>query len=98
MKTSVQPADQRASDTRGTVKKRMMTWGRPAVPIIRDRVKSTMLMVEPCAAVYSAKPRSVTIWFSLASSGSPSAVSPKRPSAGIGLPVSCSEMNTAGIV
>ena len=39
MKTSAQPADQRASDTFGTVKKRMITCGRPAVPIISDRVK-----------------------------------------------------------
>ncbi len=47
MKTSAQPADQRASATRGTVKKRMMTCGRPAVPIISDSVNSTMLKVSP---------------------------------------------------
>ena len=38
MNTSAQPAEVRASRTRGTVKKRMMTCGRPAVPIISDRV------------------------------------------------------------
>jgi hypothetical protein len=38
MNTSAQPADQRASATFGTVKKRMITCGRPAVPIISDRV------------------------------------------------------------
>ena len=45
MKTSAQPADQRASATFGTVKKRMMTCGKPAVPIISDMVKSTMFSV-----------------------------------------------------
>jgi UDP-N-acetylmuramyl pentapeptide synthase len=45
MNTSAQPADQRASATFGTVKKRMMTCGRPAVPIISDSVNSTMLSV-----------------------------------------------------
>ncbi len=35
MNTSAQPADARASLTFGTVKKRMITCGRPAVPIIR---------------------------------------------------------------
>ena len=45
MNTRAQPADQRASATFGTVKKRMMTWGRPAVPIISEKVKSTMLKV-----------------------------------------------------
>ena len=38
MNTSAQPADSRASRTLGTVKKRMMTCGRPAVPIISDKV------------------------------------------------------------
>ncbi len=46
MKTRAQPADHRASATRGTVKNRMMTCGRPAVPIINDSVKSTMLITE----------------------------------------------------
>jgi hypothetical protein len=38
MKTNAQPAELRASLTVGTVKKRMMTCGRPAVPIISDKV------------------------------------------------------------
>ncbi len=43
MNTSAQPAELRASFTLGTVKKRMMTCGRPAVPIISDMVYTTML-------------------------------------------------------
>ena len=38
MKISAQPAEARASFTEGTVKKRMMTCGRPAVPIMSDSV------------------------------------------------------------
>ena len=34
MKSSAQPADSRASLTFGTVKKRMITCGNPAVPIM----------------------------------------------------------------
>src|SRR5690606_19981509 len=43
MKTSAQPADERASATLGTVKKRMITGGRPAVPIMSDSVNRNML-------------------------------------------------------
>ena len=38
MKISAQPADFLASDALGTVKKRMITWGRPAVPTISASV------------------------------------------------------------
>jgi hypothetical protein len=38
MNTRAQPAEERASRTFGTVKKRMITCGRPAVPIISDMV------------------------------------------------------------
>ena len=51
MNTSAQPADLRASDTLGTVKKRMMTCGKPAVPIINDMVNKNMFMVELCKPV-----------------------------------------------
>jgi len=67
--------------------------------IISESVNSTMLKVSAWCSVYSLKPSSVTIWSSLPSSGSPDAAcSPKRPRAGIGLPVSCSEMKIAGMV
>ena len=49
--TNVQPAVQRASATLGTVKKRMITCGRPAVPIINDKVKSTMFNLLGTSAV-----------------------------------------------
>ena len=45
MNTSAQPADQRASETFGTVKKRMITCGSPAVPIISESVNSTRFSV-----------------------------------------------------
>ena len=51
MKTSAQPADERASRTLGTVKKRAITCGRPAVPIIRDIVSRNMSSVEPFCSV-----------------------------------------------
>ena len=38
MKSSAQPADTRASRTFGTVKKRTITCGRPAVPTISAKV------------------------------------------------------------
>ena len=47
--------------------------------------------------VYSLKPRSVTTLSSLVNSGVPSELPPK-PSWGIGLPVSSSEMKMAGTV
>ena len=49
--TNAQPADQRASATLGTVKKRMMTCGRPAVPIIKDKVNSTIFSLLGTSAV-----------------------------------------------
>ena len=49
--------------------------------------------------VYLSKPSSCTTWSSLVSSGTlVPAMSEPRPSCGSGLPVSCSEMNTAGTV
>ena len=101
MKTSAQPAELRASFTLGTVKKRMMTCGRPAVPIISDSVYTNMLSFEPITcSEYCAKPRSVTTWssFAIMSIPEPSAMVPMRPSCGIGLPVRFMEMNTAGMV
>jgi hypothetical protein len=38
MNTNAHPADERAAFTDGTVKNRIITWGNPAVPIIKDRV------------------------------------------------------------
>ncbi len=49
-----QPADERASDTLGTVK-RMITWQTERA-IIRQGVRPVMLKVPPFCAVYSAKP------------------------------------------
>ena len=48
MNTSAQPAEERASATFGTVKKRTMTWGRPAVPIISVMVNRNMFSVVSC--------------------------------------------------
>ncbi|MQM40201.1 hypothetical protein KBTX_04248 [wastewater metagenome] len=103
MNTSAQPADLRASRTRGTVKKRTMTWGRPAVPIISDMASIIILKVLPsCMAVYRSNPRSTSIWSSVLSRcwpwAPPTSSDPPRPSWGRGLPVSCREMNTAGTV
>ena len=59
MNNSAQPAEMRASLTRGTVKKRVMTCGRPAVPTISDRVmKNTSTTVFAPRPVYAAKPSS----------------------------------------
>jgi hypothetical protein len=35
---AAQPADSRAAFTEDTVKNRIITWGKPAVPIIKDNV------------------------------------------------------------
>jgi hypothetical protein len=51
MKTSAQPAELRAAATVGTVKKRMMTCGRPAVPIISDIVYTNMFNMPPASDV-----------------------------------------------
>ena len=51
MKTSAQPAELRAAATVGTVKKRMMTCGRPAVPIISDIVYTNMFSMPPASDV-----------------------------------------------
>ena len=62
MNTRAQPAEERASFTLGTVKKRMITWGRPAVPIIRDMVYANMFRVlRRTSVVYCLKPRSTTM-------------------------------------
>ncbi len=100
MNTSAQPADERAAFTDGTVKKRMMTCGRPAVPIISDSVYMNMFNVLPGnEVVYWPNPMSVTTWSSLLSSDTlwPARSEP-RPSCGNTLPVSCSEMKIAGMV
>lgn len=81
------------------VKKCMIMWGRFVVLIIRDRVKSIMLMVELCVVVYFLKFRLVMIWFSFMSSGLLELVCfLKRFSVGIGVFVSCSEIKIVGIV
>ena len=49
--TNAQPADVRAARTVGTVKNRIMTCGKPAVPIIKDAVKAAMFKVLPRSAV-----------------------------------------------
>ena len=99
MKSSAHPADSRASRTRGTVKKRTMTWGSPAVPIIKASAmkKTSMRLLLP--VVYAAKPSSVTIRSSFSSrKPPPSTTLLPNASCGIGVPVTCSEMNTAGTV
>ena len=61
MKSSAQPADIRASRTFGTVKKRTITCGKPAVPTINAKVMkntSTSLLVP---LVYAVNPKSTTI-------------------------------------
>src|SRR5690606_37772856 len=68
MKISAQPADERASATLGTEKKRMITCGRPAVPIMSDSVNRNMLSLFVVSAVYDVNPSSVTTWSSFASS------------------------------
>ena len=99
MNTSAQPAERRASLTFGTVKNRMITCGRPAVPIINERVYMNMFSFPSATlVVYLLNPSSVTTWSSLTNSGVPSATSPPRPSWGIGLPVICREMKMAGTV
>ena len=68
MNTSAQPAELRASLTLGTVKKRMITCGRPAVPIISDIVYMNMLVrLSLALVVYSANPNSMTTWSTLSS-------------------------------
>src|SRR3990167_1265259 len=55
MKIRAQPAELRASLTEGTVKNRMMTCGKPAVPIISDIVYMNMFSVLPGSCVVLAK-------------------------------------------
>ena len=86
MKIRAQPAELRASFTEGTVKNRMMTCGRPAVPIISDMVYMNMFSELPgSCVVYLPKPRSVTTLSSAASSDTswPTRLEP-RPSWGSG--------------
>ena len=49
MNSSAQPADLRASDALGTVKKRTITCGRPAVPTISAMVmqNTSIMLFEP---------------------------------------------------
>jgi hypothetical protein len=47
MNTSAYPALLRASFTRGTVKKRTITWGNPAVPTMSAAVMKAMSIVSP---------------------------------------------------
>ena len=51
MKISAQPVEERASRTFGTVKKRTITCGSPAVPAISTRVMQKMSMVDALADV-----------------------------------------------
>ena len=62
MNTNAHPADRRAAAALGTVKKRMMTCGKPAVPIMREAVNAIMFSVLPQrVVVYYWKPRSTKI-------------------------------------
>ena len=106
MKTSAQPADERASRIFGTVKKRMMMWGSPAVPTMSAAVIATTSRRGFQPEVNAGNPRSTLIRFSTSSSScpgraprsaAPSAVSvPPIPSGGTGLPVSMIETKMAG--
>ena len=60
MNTKAQPAETRAARALGTVKKRMITCGRPAVPNINAAVIAKMSNMLLSLWVYSVKPRSVT--------------------------------------
>ena len=51
MNSSAQPADLRASRTLGTVKKRTITCGRPAVPIISAAVMQNTSIIDFCPFV-----------------------------------------------
>ena len=97
MKNSAQPADLRASDTFGTVKKRTMTCGRPAVPTIRAAVMQNTSIVLFDPLVYSANPSSVLSPLSLSRRcvPLPSRSAPK-PVCGSTWPVSIREMKIAG--
>ncbi len=98
MKINAQPADLRASETFGTVKKRMMTCGRPAVPTISAIVMQKMSNMAFEPEVYSLKPKSVSTPFSLSSMaiGSPCTLLMK-PSCGTGLPVINIDTKIAGV-
>ena len=60
MNMSAQPAEMRAAWADFTVKKRMMTCGRPAVPNMSAAVMQKTSKVDLSVCVYSRKPRSVT--------------------------------------
>ena len=97
MNNNASPADTRASRTLGTVKKRTMTCGSPAVPTISASViqNTSIMLFEPL--VYCVKPRDVTMSSSLSSRLDPSTTLPNA-SWGIALPVICSAMKIAGTV
>ena len=46
MNSSAQPAERRASETLGTVKKRTITCGRPAVPTISASVMQNTSIID----------------------------------------------------
>ena len=100
MNTSAQPADLRASDALGTVKKRTITCGSPAVPTISARVmqNTSIMLFDP--SVYSPKPRSVSTRLSFWSTYSPdpSLIWLPRPNCGIGLPVIMKLRKKAGTI
>ena len=60
IKTSAQAADIRASLTLGTVKKRTITWGNPAVPNINAAVIKNISTLLLLPSVKLANPNSVT--------------------------------------
>ena len=99
MKTSAHPADTRAAPGLDTVKKRMITCGRPAVPNISAPVIAKTSIIDLLVWVYSRKPRSCTTVFSFSSiaTSSPRTFE-MNPSCGIGLPVMIREMKIAGTV
>ena len=104
MNSNAQPADMRASFTLGTVKKRVMTCGNPAVPTISASVIKMTSMRGRLPWVYLSKPRSVLSVLSFCSSVVPSGEPPRysgfnsapKPSCGTTWPVIISEMKIAG--
>ena len=76
-----------------------MTWGNPAVPIISAMVMQKTSKPPLVPDVYSGKPSAVTTSSSFCSSDteSPCTVLPKAI-CGIGMPVICNAMKTAGTV
>ena len=99
MKSRAQPADVLASLTLGTVKKRTMTWGRPAVPIINAAVIQKISIFDLLKSVYELNPISLSTKLSLSSRYMSSVRSLEpNPNCGIGFPVINIEIKIAGTI